>query len=414
RGGTWRAFQARYREINDLHKQMLRVSEKVAAMPQGERRDRAREHLHRGQSNDVYWHGLFGGIYLADLRVAALSELIAAEDLAEDGEIETKQADFDLDGLDEVLLGGPGQVVVVDLAEGGAIGAWDLLISRMPLASVMRRRPEAIHTHLRAAAEVGTAGPAAEQPVSPHDAVVVKEPGLERFLVYDRHERRSGIVHLFDLGAAAELGPDQLSAERFEDEADLAEEPYAVEELAAQRLVLRRDGHAGGCPVSLVKRIDLAGTRRSPELTMSVTLENRGGARLEAELDLEWAFQMLGGGGNPAAWYEVPSGTADAARTLQDGRAPHDGRTPHDGRGDAKDIHRLSFGNDQRGVRLEAWLEPAARVTWHPVETVSNSEAGFERVYQGSALHFRWPLAVEAGAVATVTVHFSATQERAD
>ena len=35
RGGFWRNFQARYREINDLHKQMLRASAKVAAMPDG-------------------------------------------------------------------------------------------------------------------------------------------------------------------------------------------------------------------------------------------------------------------------------------------------------------------------------------------------------------------------------------------
>jgi hypothetical protein len=33
RGGFWRNYMARYREINDLHKQMLRVSDKVEAMP---------------------------------------------------------------------------------------------------------------------------------------------------------------------------------------------------------------------------------------------------------------------------------------------------------------------------------------------------------------------------------------------
>ena len=33
RGALWRNFQARYREINDLHKQMLRVSAAVDAMP---------------------------------------------------------------------------------------------------------------------------------------------------------------------------------------------------------------------------------------------------------------------------------------------------------------------------------------------------------------------------------------------
>ena len=60
----WRNFQARYREINDLHKQMLRVSAAVDAMAAGALRDRARDHLYRAQSNDCYWHGLFGGIYI--------------------------------------------------------------------------------------------------------------------------------------------------------------------------------------------------------------------------------------------------------------------------------------------------------------------------------------------------------------
>ena len=35
RGGFWRSFQVNYREINDLHKQMLRVSRKVSALRNG-------------------------------------------------------------------------------------------------------------------------------------------------------------------------------------------------------------------------------------------------------------------------------------------------------------------------------------------------------------------------------------------
>ena len=82
RGGLWRNFQARYREINDLHKQMLRVSGAVNAMPAGPARERALDHLYRAQSNDCYWHGLFGGIYIVHMRMATHAELIAADDLA--------------------------------------------------------------------------------------------------------------------------------------------------------------------------------------------------------------------------------------------------------------------------------------------------------------------------------------------
>ena len=40
RGAFWRNFQVKYREINDLHKQMLRTSAKVDAMPAGAERER--------------------------------------------------------------------------------------------------------------------------------------------------------------------------------------------------------------------------------------------------------------------------------------------------------------------------------------------------------------------------------------
>src|ERR1035437_7552519 len=180
RGGFWRNYMARYREINDLHKQMLRASEKVAAMgPRGAAgtsgageavsgglaRARASDHLYQGQSNDCYWHGLFGGIYIVHMRMATLSHLIAAEDAADmaaasacedlaDAAVArggasgsaspygARLVDTDLDAIYEVLVTSPGQTVVVDPAEGAGISSWDLRASRAALASVLRRRPE--------------------------------------------------------------------------------------------------------------------------------------------------------------------------------------------------------------------------------------------------------------------------------
>src|SRR4029079_17462606 len=146
RGAFWRNFQIKYREINDLHKQMLRTSEKVAAMPSSPTRPLALDHLYRGQSNDCYWHGLFGGIYISHMRLATYEHLIAAEDLAETATGALRAAerrDLDMDGIDEVRLAEPGQVVTIDLAEGAAIGGWDIRPVRHALTAVMRRRPEA-------------------------------------------------------------------------------------------------------------------------------------------------------------------------------------------------------------------------------------------------------------------------------
>ncbi len=153
RGGFWRNFQVKYREINDLHKQMLRTSAKVAAMPEGPAKVVALDHLHRGQSNDCYWHGLFGGIYISHMRLATHEHLIAAEDAADValGTVQAfEQLDLDMDGLLEVRLAERGQVVTIKPSEGGGIGAWDIRAARHALASVLRRRPEAYHETLRA------------------------------------------------------------------------------------------------------------------------------------------------------------------------------------------------------------------------------------------------------------------------
>jgi hypothetical protein len=46
---------------------------------------------------------------------------------------------------------------------------------------------------------------------------------------------------------------------------------------------------------------------------------------------------------------------------------------------------------------VEARPQPAADAWWSPIETVSNSESGFERVYQGSTLLLSWPARIEPG-----------------
>src|SRR4029078_12043896 len=118
RGAFWHNFQVKYREINDLHKQMLRTSDAVDAMAPGAARERALDHLYQGQSNDCYWHGLFGGIYIGHMRLASFEHLIAAEDLALAGDSDasattSRLADVDIDGVDEVFFESPGQFVTV-------------------------------------------------------------------------------------------------------------------------------------------------------------------------------------------------------------------------------------------------------------------------------------------------------------
>jgi alpha-amylase len=394
RGAFWRNFQVKYREINDLHKQMLRVSDAVAAMPDGPERARALDHLYAGQCNDCYWHGLFGGIYISHMRLATYEHLIAAEDLAEtatDTLIAAECRDLDMDGIDEVRLADRGQVVTVDLDGGGGIGGWDIRAVRHALTAVMRRRPEAYHEVLRefeaAAAGVGHAGDdhAASDhggggdgspPTSIHGIVRVKEPGLVARLVYDPYERRSGLIRALGHDVSA----DDWAQARAVDLGDAVDDAFALVELAPGRLITRRTATIAGATVEVTRTLTLGGDRRAPTLSLAVELEHRVGPPLDARIGIEWSTTMLGGGGNPAAWWDVAGE-----------------RSAHDAAGDATDITSIAQGNDYIGVSVTTTTDEPAHAWWAPIETVSNSENGFERVYQGSGLLLSWPVRLGAG-----------------
>jgi alpha-amylase len=395
RGAIWRNFQVRYREINDLHKQMLRTSALVDAMPPGPRRDEALDRLLAGQSNDPYWHGLFGGIYLPDLRLANHGNLIAAEDLAiGDGTGESGLfVDLDLDGRPEILLSNAGEIVAVKPDEGAGIGRWDLRAARFALAAVLRRRPEAYHEKVRRLEEAGpemaaqSSDPGADDAVaSIHDIVLVKQTGLSEHLRYDAAERRSGLVRFLAADTTADeaaLGIDDLG--------DFASEPWVVEGVSPDAVSLVRDGVVRRDGIDHLLRVEktirIAGDRDGPTLSVEVVATNVGDGPLTARFAVEWSTMLLGGGGNPAAWQE--SGGV---------------RVAHDARLTAEGATAMAAGNDGIGVCVSSAFAMPQDLWTAPIQTVSNSESGFELVYQGSTALVGRVVTLGPGESATVSI----------
>src|SRR2546422_4583266 len=83
RGGFWRNFLVKYPEVADFYWKMLRLSRSIhaalARRPDDARLVRGQVALWRGQANDAYWHGVFGGCYLPHLRRAVKTSLLEAE-----------------------------------------------------------------------------------------------------------------------------------------------------------------------------------------------------------------------------------------------------------------------------------------------------------------------------------------------
>ena len=404
RGGFWRNFQVKYREVNDLHKQMLRASAAVEAMPAGASRRRALDELYRGQCNDCYWHGLFGGVYLGHLRLATLGHLIAAEDLADrasraasldvDGVV---VADLDLDGRDELLLRTLGQVVAVKPDAGAGIAAWDVRAARHALAAVLRRRPEAYHGRLVEAHAAPAAAPEPEsadaaRPTSIHELARPAESGLATRLHYDAYERRSGLVHLLPaVGSPDAPSLEAYATAAFRELGDFVEGPFDIASTGRRQAVFERVGRletaAGPRPLRIVKTLRVGASRLAPRVALRVAISNPGDAALEARVAVEWSLMLLGGGGNPAAWYEI-DGT----------------RRPHDSRGAATGQQLVRAGQDDLGLTVTTALDPPADVWWYSIDTVSLSEDGFQLNHQGSSLSFLWPLRLAPGQSMAVTM----------
>ncbi|MDZ4200942.1 MAG: alpha-amylase/4-alpha-glucanotransferase domain-containing protein [Gallionella sp.] len=106
RGGIWKNFFSRYPESNWMHKRMQNLSLRVAQLPETSRSSDLLDDLYEAQANDAYWHGLFGGLYLPHLRRAVYNAIVRLEAKL-DKLAPRPQAgvlDIDKDGIDEVCL----------------------------------------------------------------------------------------------------------------------------------------------------------------------------------------------------------------------------------------------------------------------------------------------------------------------
>ena len=63
----------------------------------------------------------------------------------------------------------------------------------------------------------------------------------------------------------------------------------------------------------------------------------------------------------------------------------------------AQDVAGLALVNERDGFTVRFTPSRAANIWCFPVETVSQSESGLERTYQGSSLTFIWELPAGAG-----------------
>jgi hypothetical protein len=176
--------------------------------------------------------------------------------------------------------------------------------------------------------------------------------------------------------------------------ADTLSVPWELAAIGPDFVTLRRTAGL----LELRKEIAISGGRLDPTLSVEVEVTNVSTTAVDGLLGIEFAMMLLGGGHNPAAFHSV------------DGR-----RIAHDESLVTQDVERLRAGNEQIGVAIETVADQPVGVWISPIESVSNSESGFELVYQGSTilLHRQFDLAPGASATLRVEQRATVTADRA-
>ncbi len=385
RGGLWRNFLSKYAESNLLHKLMLEISSRYhdAAGKRATSKkakmllEEAHTHLMAAQCNDAYWHGVFGGLYAPHLRSANLRHLIQTEscldklETAKNPQSHFASKDFDVDGHAEILVSHPAFGMIVNPADGGTVSSLRFKPANAELVNSLMRRPEPYHEQVRQKAVTHEAP--REGPASIHDQVWSKEPDLAALLRYDRYARSVFRTYVFP---AVRHWAD-FDYLRLDENGDLAGGEWQVVASApeAGRIELARDAchRVTDSDVCLhaTKQIQATQQGQAWRLICQSTLSTDQPGSTPLALGLEVVINLLA----PDApdRYFLAKGV----------------RRPLEFKGEI-DAPQLLIVDEWQRVKIALSGDPQPAWWIVPIETISQSETGFERVYQGSAILAVW------------------------
>jgi alpha-amylase len=399
RGGFWRNFKVKYPETREMYARMMQLSKKLdeaSAGRNGRDLHRAHQELYRAQCNCPWWHGAFGGLYLPHLRNAVYQHLIASENaLLESGQrtddwVEAEVADLNLDGAPEVCLSNSRLAAYFAPAMGGSLYELDLRVICHNLLATLSRRPEAYHEsiikHVRG--EKHDAGPGIP------DQIIFKQTGLERQLQYDTYPRKSLIDHFFEPAATLQQVAG-LQAKEIGDFVTGTYEQRVRRSDSEVSLILQRTGQAAGAAVKITKEVVLRA--EADTLEVRYLLENLPRDR-KLHFAIEVNFAGMAADADDRYFYHPGKQRAGQLQTLQD----------------LANADRIGLVDEWLGLDASVTLSRKGGIWAFPIQTVSQSEGGFELVHQSTAVMPHWLVEPDAEGRWKVTLSLKMDVSRAE
>ncbi len=373
KGGIWRNFLSKYTEANNMHKKALYVSKRLVENPSKE----AIDECWQGEANDAYWHGVFGGLYLPHLRYAVYTHLINAEkhldEKKEKGWTRAERVDFNADGKEEVLLSSEYLNLYFEPGFGGRLFELDHRASSYNLLNTLMRRYEPYHDELKSATYVGDLSEE-DKAKSIHNLVLAKEKDLDKMLAYDWYERYAVIDHF--LGDWATLENFQKAS--YPEQGDFVNQPYEIAFLMNNAVKMTRDGHvwvgAEFLPLSVSKTIEI----NKNTIFIHYDITNTSNKQYSLKFGNEYNFFFLSADSNDRG-IQFADELHALSETLE------------------FDANSVILFSKPENIKMRLDLDEKTLFWFFPIYTISFSEGGFEKVYQGSSLTPIWNFEIKKG-----------------
>lgn len=344
RGGIWKNFLSRYPESNWMHKRMTALSRRYDGLPSAQKKQAMRDALYRSQANDAYWHGLFGGLYLPHLRRAiyqAITELESRLDAIEPRP-PTQLFDLDLDGHTELFLSNKNLQAVIRCDEHASIHELDSYLLTHNFGDTLARRAEHYHrriTHVATQESYSTQSGIA----SAHDVIAYRHAISESDLIMD-----DGLRTLFRdrcwLGDSA--SPESLTYRHLGNN--------------AFRCVMN------GSEIEKHYQLD------NNALRIKYRFSGSPPQRFSTELNLAMP-SCDGPAGRFVYQNEIPGGFAQPLAI--------------------DNLREISLEDEVLGGAVVVKSSRSSNLKTTPLHTVSQSEAGFEKIMQAVVLTLEWTAA---------------------
>ncbi|MFM7925441.1 MAG: alpha-amylase/4-alpha-glucanotransferase domain-containing protein, partial [Planctomycetaceae bacterium] len=283
--------------------------------------------------------------------------------------VDVEVGDLNMDARPEVRLSNHRLSATFAPACGGHMYELDLRTNAVNLLATLNRRPEPYHQ--RILDYVASAGIASGDELAAISRDVrFRQPNLDQRIQYDRWPRKSLVDHFFR---------PQLSLAEFQRGEGLIGDFATGEWEAGVRkgerrilLEMHRNGRAGELTGEVRKTVAISADRPSELLVQYELLGFPAGMPLHFGVELNFAA-MPGGAADRYFYDEEGSrrGTLDTVQNLPSGE-------------------RLSLVDEWLGVDVSVESSVRAGFWAYPLETISQSEDGFEAIHQSVCVVPHW------------------------